>query len=183
MTQDEIFQTTLEELARNCDACSPPELDNADLEAILTAAQVATVWQANTEYAAGTVIVPDLLSAMSYRAVAGGTTGATAPAWPDWSAWGYGGCCWGGNPSQPNSSFYRMGGLIPVTDGGVTWIADGPISALYDIDEATARGWQLKAAKAADLIQTSSAGQSSQMQQIFSHARQLAIDWQPFKVA
>lgn len=70
-----------------------------------------------------------------------------------------------------------------VTDGGVTWQTIGPIEQLYDVDSAISAGWLLKADRAATLVQQSSAGQSYQMQQLFTHCRQLAKDSHPYRAA
>jgi hypothetical protein len=179
MTESEIRQIVKEELARNCQATLPPELDDADLEALLDGAQNATVWEANTDYPAGTYIIPDALSATRYKAVTGGTSGATAPSWP---AYPYG---WSGNPTALYSSCcssWWWGGPT-ITDGTVSWQASGMIHGLYDLAAATADGWELKCAKATTLVQTSSAGQSTASQQVFDHCQRMAAHWQPYKVA
>ncbi len=75
-----------------------------------------------------------------------------------------------------------MGGP-PVTDGTVTWQASGIIHGLYDLAQATADGWLLKCAKATTLVQSSSAGQSTALQQVFEHCQRMAAHWQPYEVA
>jgi hypothetical protein len=175
MTESEIRQIVKEELARNCQATMPPELDDADLEAILDGAQNATIWEPNTDYLAGTFIISDALSATRYKAVTGGTSGATAPSWPTFP---YG---WSGNPTVLYACCYAGGATV--TDGTVTWQASGIIHGLYDLAAATADGWILKCAKASTLIQTSSAGQSTASQQVFDHCQRMAAHWQPYKVA
>lgn len=173
MTDSEIRQLAKEELARNCQACTPPELDDGDLEALLTSGQAAQVWQADTVYPPGAVVVADALSAMSYRAIAGGTSGPTPPSWPGYS---YG---WSGVPT----ALYCCAMGTVITDGGVTWTQAGIVTSLYDIERASADGWLLKAAKAVTLIQSSSAGQSTALQLVFDHCQKMAAEWQPYKVA
>jgi hypothetical protein len=181
MTEDEAKQKAIEEVALNSDACTPPELETSDLEAIVSASQVASVWQPSTVYPAGSVVVPDALSNIAYRAAKGGTSGAEAPSWPDPTFYSNYGCSsWSGDPA---ALFCCCGGRGQVSDGGVVWHAQAPIGSLYDVDSATSRAWLLKAARAATLIQTSSAGQATALQQVFTHCRQMAIDWSPFNVA
>jgi len=181
MTESEIRQLAKEELARNTQACLPPQLDDADLEALLDGAQNATVWQPDTFYAPGAVIVPDESSANGYLCVQGGTTGSAPPAWPAYGSWyGYG-CGWSGNPALLYSCF--CGGHGTVTDGTVTWQSVGLIQGFYDIAQATSDGWLLKCAKASTLIQTSSAGQSTASHQLFDHCQSMAAQWEPYKVA
>jgi hypothetical protein len=174
MTESEIRQIVKEELARNCQAMTPPELDDADLEAILDGAQNASVWLANTDYAAGDVVVANALSGVGYVTTTGGTSGATPPAWP---AFAYG---WTGNPASLYC--WSMGGQM-ITDGTVTWQPAGIVHGLYDLAQATADAWILKCAKASTLVQSSSAGQSTALQQVFEHCRRMAAHWQPYKVA
>jgi hypothetical protein len=177
---EQIYQQLREQLALNTDACSPPELSTGDLDALLADAAVAAIWQPNTVYTAGAEVVADLFSLMAYRAVQGGTSGATAPLWPTWPDWAYG-CGWSGNPAMAYGCCSMSWATI--TDGGVTWQAVGPIEQLYDLDSAISAGWVLKADRAATLVQQSSAGQSYQMQQLFTHCRQLAKDSHPYRAA
>jgi hypothetical protein len=180
MTENE--QIAMEVLARNCQACLPPELDEADLESLLIGAQVATVWQPDTDYPPGAVIVPDSNSLQSYRATTGGTSGATPPAWPAAPFYGSG---WSGNPTllYPCCCSWAGGGGVPITDGTVTWVSAGVIAGLFDLTEATSSGWLLKCAKANALVQNSSAGQSLASQQLFEHCQRMAAHWQPYKAA
>jgi hypothetical protein len=180
MTDSEIKQILKEELARNCQSCMPPELDDADLEALILGAQTATIWLPDTVYPAGSFTVPDALSATRYKAITGGTSGATPPSWPTYPPG------WSGNPTAFYSCCYSSswwgGGAPTITDGTVTWQAAGMIDGLYDLAAATADGWLLKCAKASTLVQSSSAGQSTQLQQVFDHCQRMAAHWQPYKV-
>lgn len=176
MTPEEAQQLAREQLARNTDACVTPELSTADLDALLAGASVATIWQPDTVYPAGAIVVADALSNMAYRAVQGGTTGSTAPSWP---AYPYG--SWSGNPAMLYSCC--CSGWATITDGGVIWQSIGPIEGLWNIDSASAEGWLLKASRAVTLIQQSSAGQAYAMQMVFIHCRQMARDWSPVNAA
>jgi hypothetical protein len=91
-----------------------------------------------------------------------------------WGLW------WGGNPSVFGCC---CGGAGVVTDNTVTWHSQGPIPGLYDINAASAAGWQRKATRAVNLVQTSGAGFSSQMQLVWSHCMAMAVSFKPQRVA
>jgi hypothetical protein len=180
MTETQIRQIVKEEVARNCQACLVPELDNADLEGLLNGAQRASIWQPSTSYLPGALIVPDANSLQAFKAQTGGISGAEAPAWPPLAFGACGG--WSGNPAllYPCCGW---GAGVPISDGSASWISWGVIPGLFDVAQASADGWLLKCAKAANLIQTSSAGQSTAAQQVFEHCERLAARWEPYKAA
>jgi hypothetical protein len=178
MTDNELRQIAMEQLARNCQACLPPELDDADLESLLIGAQAASVWQPDTTYPTGAVVVADATSSQSFKAVTGGTSGATPPSWPSEPSGG-----WSGNPTLLYPCCISGTTGSPITDGTVTWVFAGVIAGLFDMTEATSSGWLLKCAKASALVQNSSAGESLASQQLFEHCQRMAAHWQPYKAA
>jgi hypothetical protein len=158
MTDIEAFQVAVEIVASQAEACLPPELSTGELEACVRKGQIAASWIANTYYPQGATVIPSTSNGHLYTCTFAGTSGATEPA------------------------FDQNAGST-TTDGGVTWSESGLEQGFYDTDQATFEAWLKKTGKASVLIQTSSAGQSTAMQQLFTHCQRMASYWEPFHAA
>ena len=53
----------------------------------------------------------------------------------------------------------------------------------YDLNEASARGWRMKAGRAASMTSTTSAGQSAQLDRVKSACMEMAASYQQQGVA
>jgi hypothetical protein len=163
MAEAEAFQTAMETVALFAQACLPPELSTADLEAVLRQTQMASDWQPSTIYGPGQVISPVPANGYIYRCMLGGTSGATPPA-----SWDVNSCSCG---------------AFTLVDGTVSWMLAGVFRGYYDVDEAIYRAWKLKGAKASVLVTTSSAGQSTQAHELSTNCERMARAWQPYHAA
>jgi len=167
-TQAEQYQATLEQIALWAQACAPPELDDGELQACTSKAQLAVVWEANTAYEVGAVVTPQPPNGSTYICTTAGTSDATAPGWPA-AVTGSGGC--------------GCSSAATVNDGTCVWQAYGTYRGVFDVARGIAAAWQLKAAKAANLVAQSSAGQNYAMQTVFEQCQRMAHAWQPFHAA
>ena|SRR6476620_1051523 len=158
MTDSEAFQKAVEIVAVQACACDPPELSQGELEGVVKDAQIATTWKPDTAYGQGDQVVPTIPNGHLYQCTVAGTSGSTEPAW---------------------NQFFGT----TTTDNTVTWLEAGLVKGYFDLDRATSNAWMLKAGKAAPLVQNSSAGQSLASQQLFTHCRQMARDWEPTEVS
>ena len=60
----------------------PPTISTETLGQILDATRRATIWEADTEYFYGDVILPTVRNGHAYQCTQHGTSGATEPVWP-----------------------------------------------------------------------------------------------------
>ena len=119
------------------EAATQPILTDDDLDDLLAAAAVATVWQASQAYLYGAAILPTVGNGTMWRVVSAGTSGATEPVWPTAAVVG---------PA--------FGYAPTFTDGTVVWEYAGsaPVgAALWDLRAAANAGWTLKAGRALQL--------------------------------
>jgi hypothetical protein len=115
----------------------------------------APVWQANTPYQHGDVVTASPATGRWWRCIVPGTTGSTQPAWPDQHG--------------------RPPGLTEVVDGSVTWLdAGAEWKPTWDLNAAAARGWELKAGKAAGRFDFGTDGQTFQRSQIIAQCNRMA---------
>lgn len=118
----------------------------------------APVWVASTGYVYGDVVTADPAAGRWWRAIVGGTSGATQPSWPDLTS-----------SSAP-------GGQID--DGTVIWEDIGAEWApTWDLDAAAAMGWELKAGKAAGRFDFTTDGQTFRRGQIIDHCQKMAATY------
>jgi hypothetical protein len=158
MTDSEAFQIAVEIVAIQARACEPPELSTGELELVVRKSQLAQSWQASTAYPQGAVVLPLTSNGHRYQCAVAGTSGDVEPDWNQFAG-------------------------TSTTDGTVTWLEAGLARGYFDTDQATFEAWFLKTGKAAALVQQSSAGQAYAMQQLTTHCRQMAADWEPTRVA
>lgn len=156
MEQDQALQLAMELVAMYARACDPPGLDTGELEAVVRQTQSAAPWAAQTTYLAGQKVTPGPPNGYLYQCVQTGTSGLTQP---------------------------QLSGSYTIEDGTCLWVQAGTFAGYYDVDRAIFEAWRLKAAKAANLVAHSSAGQSYQMQTVYEQCQQMARNWQPSHAA
>jgi hypothetical protein len=139
MTDAEDREIALERLASFAAPDVEPTLSVDELEDILDQSARGTRWNDATDFAVGTVVIPTANNGHVYVVTVGGTTGATEPTWPE-----------------------SMGGTV--VDNEVEFEEAGLYyySSLYDVRGALRKAWELKAAKASELISSADSG-SEQM--------------------
>jgi hypothetical protein len=152
-----------EEVERKAQTSLDPVLTPDEVEAILAGHLRYATWAAETAYAFGDVVVPATRTGQKFRAVQGGTSGATPP-------------------------FSTTGTYNPFTrisDGStLVWEEDGrDFGSPYDIRGAVHAAWELKAAKASDRIQFSADGGSFHEQQTLETCLKMVQRYAPVGVA
>lgn len=146
MTDAEDKDLALERLAKFAQPDVEPTLSETELEDILDESARATRWATATVLSVGTLILPTVYNGHYYVVTEAGTT-TTEPTWPE-----------------------TQGGTVTL---GAEFEEAGlfTYSSLYDVRAALRKCWELKAAKASELISNSDSG-SEQM--IFDHCQQMA---------
>ena len=131
-TQAEQKTTATAELTlRIMPATTQPTLTNQEVSDVLDLCRRAVVWQANTAYAVGAVVVPANRNGHRYKAVQRGTSGATEPTW-----------------SEVAEGIQSDGASTPQ----LVWQEDGPDwENVYDVQRAIERVCLMKAAKVAEV--------------------------------
>lgn len=123
-----------------------PTLSDDELEAILDESARAVRWTTVTVLSVGALVLPTVDDDHFYKVTIGGTTAVAEPAWPTTGT---------------------------IANGDVTFEEAGlfTYSSLYDVRAALRKCWELKAAKASELISSQDSG-SEQM--IFDHCQFMA---------
>src|SRR5688500_13247756 len=148
-------------------ASSEPTLTDAEIDVLVEAAKrvdpfgnrpsnVATVgvWAASTTVGYGDVVTADPAAGRWWRVAVPGLTGATQPTWPALTGAATG---------------------ATVVDGTVEWEdVGGPWAPTWDLNDAVARGWELKAGKAAEDFEFTTDGQTFRRQQLIDHCERMA---------
>lgn len=125
-------------VARDAEASRDPIVEPGEVKDILEETIYAAVHAVSTAYAYGAYVVPSPANGRMYKAVIGGTSGATAPVWS----------------SMMGCSFGYCG--FTFSDGTVTWEDVGPAyPELYNLREATRRVLVLKLARCYDHVDMS----------------------------
>ena len=139
-----------------------PTLTGVQLEQLLDAHARAGEWTAETAYVIGDRIVTTDRNGRLYRCV---TAGESDTEEPDWGNSHYAG--------------RELG------DGEeLVWRDEGPaFRELYDLNASAQAGWLLKAAAAADLIQTSDRDQTLHLEQVQQNCIRMARTFQPVFIA
>jgi len=115
----------------------------------------APVWQASTTYQHGDVVTASPAAGRWWRCIVPGTSSASQPVWPD-------------QAGQPP-------GVTEVLDGTVTWLdAGAEWKPTWDLNAAAAKGWELKAGKAAGRFDFGTDGQTFQRSQVVAHCNRMA---------
>ena len=112
----------------------------------------AGVWAAATGVLVGAVV---LVGVRYWRVVVPGTTGTVAPNWPQLAGGGL-------------TCTQVVDGYVTWEDAGTTW------SPTFDLEAAAARGWMLKAGKAAGQFAFGEDGQQFSREQITAHCQAMA---------
>lgn len=132
-----------------------PTLTAGEVEGIVDGCKRAATWVAGTAYVIGAMIRPITPNGHYYRAVQGGTSGTTEPTWPK------------GRQSQVQDG---------LSDPVLIWEEAGQEkSSIYNVSLAIHQAWQLKAARAAQLVRLE--GQNYQM--VYEHCLEMARDSAP----
>ena len=167
----------LVKLALMVDVAGEPALSEGDLEALVSASQRATVWQPNTFYAYGDRVIPTTPQGGWYKCFIPGVSSAAEPLWntivpllDPYSAGPY-----GLNGYAQNATL--MG--YPVADGSVSWRNDGRAAGLYDVRSAANAAWNLKAARAAALVDVSLAQDRFSWSQVQKQCLEMARKFVP----
>lgn len=123
-------------LARLKDLCEPnaqPEIEEADLEAILDRHLRLTTRLAGKSISVGQRIRPTIANGREYVATQSGVTGSTEPEWP---------------------KSIRPGSYPKVTDGSVVFEDDGDMGTIYDVYASAQEVWSKKCALASEFVST-----------------------------
>lgn len=136
-----------------------PALSDSDLLRILERTRRASVWVAQTAYAAGDKMVPVLSNGRLYRCLQGGTTGAVPPVW-----------------SRYGTAFYGGYSGARVSDGSVVWEDAGPAHReVYDVRAAAKAAWMKKSAIASQEHDFALAGGDNyKREQVYAHCVAMA---------
>lgn len=136
-----------------------PTLSLLELEDCLTRTAPASVWGAATAYTVGAVVIPTVRTGHRYRAVVGGTSGATEPTWV-------------------------LGARSRQSDGTtLVWEEAGAdTTELYDLRAATYAAWQLKLAKAQRYYNFSADGQTVNRKDVVDNIETNMRAWAPVGV-
>ena len=152
-----------------------PALSEGDLTALVNASQRATVWQPNTLYAYGDRVIPTAPQGGWYKCFVPGVSGTVEPVWqiiaPLFDPY--------------SSGFYGPHSLVgvppgfPLIDGFVSWRHDGRAAGLYDVRSAAHAAWNLKAARAAALVDVSLAQDRFSWSQVQKQCLEMARKFVP----
>lgn len=132
-----------------CATAFEPVISAGDVGTLVDTVQVARTWAAATAYAIDAEIMtrPTVENGHLYCVVTPGTSGATEPTWPKTKC-------------------------STVTDGTVVWKECGESGKYaYDRERAIHRGWELKAARAAHLVQI----EGREWEKVYEHCLQQVI--------
>ena len=147
MTDSEDRDISLDRLAKFAAPDMEPTLTETELEDILDASIRGTRWVTVTALNYGDVIFPTERMGNIFKVVTAGTTGATEPTWDS----------------------------TTITDGTVEMEVYGSdYESVYDVRAALRKAWELKAAKASELISSSDSG-SEQM--IFQQCQRMIMQY------
>jgi hypothetical protein len=146
MTDAEDRDIALERLAKFTQPDVEPTLDELELEDILDESARAVRWTTATVLTIGTLVLPTVYNGHVYKVITGGTT-TTEPTWPESQA-----------GTVNLGAEFEEAGLYT-------------FSSLYDVRAALRKCWELKAAKASELISSSDSGSE---QVIFQHCQEMA---------
>lgn len=152
MTDIEDRDIALERLATFAQPDVEPTLTEIELEDILDQSARAVRWTTITALSVGTLILPTVYNDHYYRVITAGTTAVGEPTWPE---------SFGGTITS---------GTVEFEEAGLYWY-----SSLYDVRAALRKCWELKRAKASELISSSDSG-SEQM--IFQHCQRMVESYQ-----
>lgn len=114
-----------EEVERKAQTALEPALDASEIAAALAGARRFSTWEAGKAYEYGERVVPTVKNGKRYKAVQGGTSGASEPSWGtvDYSR---------------------------VSDGGVVWEEDGMAGQEWDVGGAVYACLATRLAKATE---------------------------------
>lgn len=121
-----------------------PKLTQGEIELELDRAKIASVWQVNTAYSIGAVVVPETRNGHSYECVQPGTSQGTARSYFDWPT--PTGMVFGDGSSSPQLLWNECG-----TDRFNPSVP-GAEHNVFDIGAATKACWLIKARRCTPFI-------------------------------
>ena len=116
----------------------------------------ASEWTASTRVLAGQVVY--ITNGRFLRCIVPGTTGTVEPVW--------------GLTTLPRTGQELIDGTVTWEDFGTEW------APTFDLDAAAARGWRMKAGKAAGRFDFSEDGQQFSRSQVISHCTAMAATFE-----
>lgn len=152
----------MDELLRLTQFDSEPTIDEADLDTILTNAQICSVWEASKAYGYGDVVIPTTANqnGRRYKCIKSGSSASTEPAWSEFQ---------GGRVSDGSILIWEECGMQP--------------KSLWDMRAAAHAGWLAKAAKVTPDFDFSGAGESYKRSQVYDHCLEMARKFAPARIA
>lgn len=153
MTEAEVR----EEVERRAQTALEPTLEADEIDAALAHGRLFFEWEAEAEVPYGYRVAPSTRNGHRYRAVQGGTTGATEPTW--------------------GTSDYSQ-----VSDGDVIWEEDGAASEAWDVRGAIYYALELRYAKD-QLVDASGDGRSHKGSQRAERIEKLMRLYRPVGVS
>lgn len=141
-----------------------PCLEPVDVELILSNARIASIWEAETDYAIGDKVIPteDNRNGHLYQVVAFDGDGTTS------------------DDTEPEWSTLRDS---EISDGNIIWREAGYApSSLWDMTQAACDAWQAKAAKTANRYDFQSLDQRFSASQLYDHCVRQADRYRPTRI-
>lgn len=140
-----------------------PVLTDIDMVTIVSNRLRYSTWAASTAYAYGARVVPVAPNGRMYRCVRPGTSGATAPSWPEW----------------PTS---HMGYTLADGAGNLQWEDDGPAASAYNLRGMLYDAWMLKAGRASGDFDVRDRDADMRRSQVLDHCRRMAFSLSPHAI-
>lgn len=131
---------------------TPPVISESVMDDIISRHQLATIWDAETEFSVNQVVVPSTRNGHRYRCIVAGTSGATEPTWTR-----------------------AKGAQRSDGSDGLVWQEDGAdFTSLFDKFGAVHEIWMAKAELATALYKD-----RANYQQVYDHCMAMANKWAP----
>ena len=148
-------------LARVVAASEEPVIEPAELQAILEETAFAETRANSTAYSVGDKVVPATRNGRIYECYVAGTSGSSAPDWPD------------------------TGGIGDRVSDGTTlvWVDIGNAhDYLYDLNAAAKECWIRRAARVSSAVTVSDGGASVDTGSLQAHCLRMAAKYDPLSV-
>jgi hypothetical protein len=150
------------QLAFMCQINEYPELTNDEISMLIDSNVRSADWQANYAYVYGDIVEPVIKNGRYYTCVQAGTSG-TSSVFP-----------------IRYTQFCNGVGFI---DANLVWMDSGPANVeRYDLRSAARAGWILKAAKAANLINSKDGSQDIQLEALQKQCLLMAEKYRPLVI-
>ena len=163
-TLEEMRAQAYEELLLHAEPDCPPSIEGEEA-AILERHMRCGVWEPSTFYTYGDEVQIYPRNGRRYMCVGSGTSGASAPEWPQVSGYN-----WPGFP----------GSRIADGSGGVSWEDVGcDYDNVFDVRAAAHEAWTIKTARASHLITTSAGNARVEASALQEQCRARAKEFTP----